>query len=119
MTVQNRADCAKAFRIGKNLDRDMSYGRTPRLNTMIDALDCVTQKTASPRLASLCVRAIVKHGPPHLVLQAHDHGLMGEDEWEAWKGRMRPADAKIVLSSKEAWPQHIREWAAVVEISAR
>lgn len=63
------------------------------------------------------VDMIASHGTPQMMAALHEVGLTEPRHWKAWKERLTPADAELVLGSDEAWPHEVLEWAHVVAVT--
>jgi hypothetical protein len=64
------------------------------------------------------VDMVVGHGTPQMMAELHGAGLITAAHWEAWKARLTPADAELVLQWPDEWPHEVREWATVVAIQS-
>lgn len=63
------------------------------------------------------VDLIASHGTPQMMAALYEAGLCETRHWEAWKARLTPHDAKLVIESDEPWPHEVLEWASVVSVS--
>jgi hypothetical protein len=91
-------------------------GREPQMTTMLAILDRLLKGEKSDG----ALQMLAENGLPAMMFDAHDAGLLSPAHWEVWKARVGMVEAEMVLATKDSivWPNEIREWAAVVAVSA-
>jgi hypothetical protein len=112
-----RADKQSNTPLGTVVQVERMKGREPRMTTLIAILERLLDGEKSDEALQL----LAEHGLPTMMLNAQKAGLLNASHWEAWKARMGPLEAEMVLGTKEevTWPHEVKEWAAVIAVSGR
>ncbi len=84
----------------------------------VSALTVICARIVEGEHDEWAIKLIIKHGTPQMVAALGEAGLLDAEAWEAWKARLTPGDAELVLQSDDAWPHEIREWASILAVSA-